>query len=108
MDLPETIKYEKQGRIAVVTLNREEALNALTPDMLLALEDVWADYSADKDLWCAVFTGSGDRAFCAGADLKASIPKLTSGESLGFDDATFARSARDTASAGRGPAFSNP
>ena len=88
MKLVETIKYEKEGRIAVVTLNRPEALNALTPDMLMALEDVWADYSADKDLWCAVFTGSGERAFCAGADLKESIPKLTSGESLGFDDPT--------------------
>jgi enoyl-CoA hydratase len=88
MELPETIKYEKNGRIAVVTLNRAEALNALTPDMLMALEDVWADYSADPGLWCAVFTGSGERAFCAGADLKESIPKLTSGESLGFDDPT--------------------
>jgi enoyl-CoA hydratase len=86
--LPETVKYEKQGRIAVVTLNRPEALNALTPEMLLALEGVWADYSADRDLWCAVVTGSGDRAFCAGADLKTTIPKMTSGESLGFDDPT--------------------
>ena len=88
MNLPPSITYEKQGRIAVVTLNRPEALNALTPEMLSALEEVWVDYSADRDLWCAVFTGAGDRAFCAGADLKESIPRLTSGESLGFEDAT--------------------
>jgi len=88
VNLPPSITYEKQGRIAVVTLNRPEALNALTPEMLSALEEVWVDYSADRDLWCAVFTGAGDRAFCAGADLKESIPRLTSGESLGFEDAT--------------------
>ena len=88
MDPPESIKYDKRGRIAIVTLNRPEALNALTPEMLSVLEEVWTDYTADRDLWCAVFTGAGDRAFCAGADLKESIPRLTSGESLGFEDAT--------------------
>jgi len=88
VDPPESIKYDKRGRIAIVTLNRPEALNALTPEMLSVLEEVWTDYTADRDLWCAVFTGAGDRAFCAGADLKESIPRLTSGESLGFEDAT--------------------
>jgi enoyl-CoA hydratase len=71
-----------------VTLNRPEALNALTPEMLIALEEVWADFSKDRSLWCAILTGSGDRAFCAGADLKESIPRLTAGDSLGFDDPT--------------------
>jgi enoyl-CoA hydratase len=88
LDLPRTINYEKRDKIAIVTLNRPEAMNALTPEMLLALEEVWADFSRDRSLWCAILTGSGDRAFCAGADLKESIPRLTSGDSLGFEDPT--------------------
>ncbi len=88
MKLPETILYEKKGRIAVVTLNRPDALNALTPDMLTAIEEVFADFSKDDGLWVAILTGAGERSFCAGADLKESIPLLTSGASLGFEDNT--------------------
>jgi enoyl-CoA hydratase len=88
LDLPKTITYEKRDKIAIVTLNRPEAMNALTPEMLMALEEVWADFNRDRSLWCAILTGTGDRAFCAGADLKESIPRLTSGDSLGFDDPT--------------------
>jgi enoyl-CoA hydratase/carnithine racemase len=64
------VLYEKKERIAYVTLNRPEVLNAIHPPALAELEDVWADFAEDDDLWVAILTGVGDRAFCAGADLK--------------------------------------
>lgn len=88
MKLPPTLLYEKDGHVATITLNRAESLNSLTPEMLSGLEEVFADLSADSEVWVAVLTGAGERAFCAGADLKESIPRLTEGEMLGFDDPT--------------------
>lgn len=66
----EYVRYEKRGHLARVTLNRPEVLNAIHPPMRAELERVWADYMADDDLWVAILTGAGERAFCAGADLK--------------------------------------
>lgn len=88
MEVPGTLLYEKDGHVATITLNRPESLNSLTPDMLTGLEAMFADLNADPEIWVAVLTGAGDRAFCAGADLKESIPRLTEGEMLGFDDPT--------------------
>jgi enoyl-CoA hydratase/carnithine racemase len=64
------ILYEKVGHIAYVTLNRPQVLNALHPPAYAELDRVWADYMADDDLWVAILTGTGERAFSAGADLK--------------------------------------
>lgn len=64
------ILYEKKGRIAYVTLNRPEVMNATHPPAMAELHDAWSDYIADDDMWVAIFTGAGERAFCAGADLK--------------------------------------
>lgn len=66
----EHILYEKKGHIATVTLNRPERLNALHPPAHRELSDAWADYMADDDLWVAILTGTGERAFSAGSDLK--------------------------------------
>lgn len=66
--------YEKQGRIAWVTLNRPEALNALDDELNGELWQVWSDFNQDEALDLAILTGAG-RAFCAGADLKTFIPK---------------------------------
>lgn len=74
------IQYEKDGRIALITLNRPEVLNAMHPPALAELEWVWADYAADPDLWVAILTGAGDRAFCAGADLKHRMKEEDEGE----------------------------
>ena len=73
MQLPSTIRYEKKGRVAVVTINRPEALNALTPEMLSGLEEAFRDFSADRDLWAAVLTGVGEKALCAGADTAQAV-----------------------------------
>jgi enoyl-CoA hydratase/carnithine racemase len=67
--------YEKQGRIAYVTLNRPEAKNAIDPDAHRLLWETWEDFRDDDSLDVAILTGAGD-AFCAGADLKEYIPPI--------------------------------
>jgi enoyl-CoA hydratase/carnithine racemase len=64
------VRYEKHGRVAWVTLNRPEVLNALHPPCHDELEEIWNDFARDPDVWVAVLTGSGERAFSAGNDLK--------------------------------------
>ncbi|MBI2304870.1 MAG: enoyl-CoA hydratase/isomerase family protein [Chloroflexi bacterium] len=66
--------YEKKGRIAWITLNRPEVLNAVDPETLNDLHQAWVDFRDDPQVWVAVLTGAGERAFCAGADLKKLIP----------------------------------
>ena len=66
----EHILYEKKGHLAYVTLNRPQVLNALHPPAHRELADAWADYMADENLWVAILTGAGERAFSAGSDLK--------------------------------------
>ena len=66
----EFIIYEKKDHIAYVTLNRPELLNAINPPMSKELSDAFADFTEDPDARVAIVTGAGDRAFCAGADLK--------------------------------------
>ncbi|MCC6176630.1 MAG: enoyl-CoA hydratase/isomerase family protein [Chloroflexi bacterium] len=64
------VLYEKRGRTAFVTINRPEVLNALHYPAHEELYDVWTDFMEDPEVWTAVLTGAGDRAFCAGADIK--------------------------------------
>jgi len=61
---------ERRGHILEVTINRPEANNALTPMANDELEAVFDAYLADGDLWVAIITGAGKRAFCTGNDLK--------------------------------------
>lgn len=65
------IKFERSGSVAVVTLNRPEKLNALTPAMLERLEAVAAELDTWTDVRAAVLTGAGPKAFCVGADISA-------------------------------------
>ncbi len=66
--------YEKKGHIAIITLNRPEALNALNADVQVGLRDAMVDFRDNDDLWVAILTGTGDRAFSAGADIKGFQP----------------------------------
>ena len=66
----EFIQYEKQDRIAYLTLNRPEVMNAIHPPLSAELEDAWTDFASDEEVWVAIMTGAGERAFCAGSDLK--------------------------------------
>lgn len=65
------IQYEREGNVAIVTLNRPEKRNAVSPELAEALDWVVKDVEADDDIWVAILTSSNDKTFCAGADLKA-------------------------------------
>jgi enoyl-CoA hydratase len=65
----ELIKVEKDGKVAVFTLNRPDALNAINSQLHNELEGIFADVSRDDDVNAVVLTGAG-RAFCAGGDIK--------------------------------------
>ncbi|MFC1941255.1 enoyl-CoA hydratase-related protein [Chloroflexota bacterium] len=62
--------YEKKERIAYVTLNRPEVMNALHLPAHEELWGVWCDFRDDPEVWVAILTGAGERAFSVGNDLK--------------------------------------
>jgi enoyl-CoA hydratase/carnithine racemase len=64
----ETIRYEVDDRIATITFNRPDRLNALSPEMIRELRAAYAEAERDEQVWITVVTGSG-RAFCTGADV---------------------------------------
>jgi enoyl-CoA hydratase/carnithine racemase len=64
------IDFVKEGRIAIFTINRPEARNALDMQANREFSEAMADFRDDPDLWVGIVTGAGDRAFCAGADVK--------------------------------------
>ncbi|MGI3167751.1 enoyl-CoA hydratase-related protein [Pseudooceanicola sp. C21-150M6] len=66
----EFVKTETRGNVLIVTMNRPEVYNATHAPMSQEMHQVWEDFNADPDLWVAVLTGAGDKAFCAGNDLK--------------------------------------
>ena len=70
-----TILVEKRGAVTLVTLNRPQALNALNSEVLKELIDAFAAYDADDSQRCLVLTGSGEKAFAAGADIKEMQPQ---------------------------------
>ena len=61
---------ERDGHVLVVTLNRPERMNALHSPAHFELDRVWSEFEADPDLWVGILTGTGERAFSAGNDLK--------------------------------------
>ncbi|MCB5203774.1 enoyl-CoA hydratase/isomerase family protein [Neorhizobium sp. T786] len=66
-----SIEFDVQDCIALITINRPERRNALDADHYAALSDAWCRVRDDAGIQVAVVTGAGDRAFCAGADLKS-------------------------------------
>lgn len=77
------IKYEKSDRVARVTLNRPEVLNAMNLAMHAALCEVWDDIETDDDVWVVVLTGAGDRAFSVGQDLKELVARPAARSTFG-------------------------
>jgi enoyl-CoA hydratase/carnithine racemase len=61
---------ERDGRVLIVTINRPDRMNALHPPANAELAQVFDDFAADPDLWVAILTGAGPRAFSAGNDLR--------------------------------------
>jgi len=62
---------ERRGHILLLTMNRPERMNALSPELSDALIGAFVEAGADPEVRAIVLTAVGDRAFCAGADLKA-------------------------------------
>jgi enoyl-CoA hydratase len=75
------VRVERRGRVGLVTIEREQARNAIDTATLDALEDAFAAFAADEDIWAVVVTGSGERAFSAGMDLKAFAAEAAAGRS---------------------------
>jgi len=73
----ELVRLDKQGPLAWVTLDRPEVMNALSYPTLGRLGEICAELAGDRDVRAVLVTGAGDKAFCAGADLK---------ERAGFDE----------------------
>jgi len=65
-----TVLYEKRNRVAYITINRPEVMNCVDPPTAQALVEAWEDFRDDGETYVAVITGAGDKAFCAGFDLK--------------------------------------
>jgi methylglutaconyl-CoA hydratase len=66
----EPVRLERRGRIAVVTLDRPERMNALSRASVEALGRIGRELTTDEGVSACVLTGAGEKAFCAGADLK--------------------------------------
>jgi len=71
MSFDHGIRYELDGHVARVTIDRSHVLNAVDRAAHLELQRVWADIEASSDVRVVVLTGAGDRSFCVGADVSA-------------------------------------
>src|SRR5690554_5579795 len=78
---PEGI-IEVRGRYGYLTLNRPQALHALTLGMVQTIHRQLDDWAGDDSVEAVVFLGAGDRAFCAGGDIRALYDSYLSGDTL--------------------------
>lgn len=67
---PHEVLYEVRGRVAWITINRPERRNAMSRNTVRLLTEAFVEAGEDRDVWAIVITGTGDRAFCAGGDMK--------------------------------------
>ena len=70
------VEFTVRDRIATIVLNRPEVLNAYDMDMRRDLQVAWERIRTDEDIWVAIVTGAGDKAFCAGQDIKSPRPNI--------------------------------
>lgn len=73
---------ETRGRVRLLTINRPQAANSLTPALTHALSQAFIDAAFDADIRAIVLTAAGDRVFCAGADIKAAAAADKSGQRM--------------------------
>ena len=71
-----SIDYKKEGRIAVFTINRPEALNAINLESLEELSRALIDFKNDDGLYAGIITGAGTKAFSVGADIRSVLPRF--------------------------------
>ena len=75
----EYFKLERDGRLLFITINRPEVRNCLNAPSCHELSAIWDMFDSDPELWIAIITGAGDKAFCAGHDLGDEGPMPDSG-----------------------------
>src|SRR5437764_78761 len=83
MDNPKTLLYDQRDRIATITVNRPEHLNAITFGVYRELTDLFASLRDEKDVRVVVITGAG-RAFCSGGDVRDIIGELQGRDAEGL------------------------
>lgn len=69
------LDFQVRERVAYLTLNRPEALNAIDPQTIRDLSEAWAEVRDNNEIWVAVVAGAGERAFSAGMDIKKTITR---------------------------------
>lgn len=67
--------YEVMDKVAYITINRPEVMNAMDAEVYAELSKAWIDVRDNPDVWVAIVTGAGEKAFTAGADLKSFITR---------------------------------
>ncbi len=88
MDSLETLLYEEQDGVAILTLNRPDVYNAFNTRMQRELQQVWRSLRSNDDVRVVVLTGAGDKAFCTGIDREESIKEYLedpTGEKSGLE-----------------------
>ncbi|HEV7771927.1 MAG TPA: enoyl-CoA hydratase/isomerase family protein [Conexibacter sp.] len=80
----EVVLCEQDGPVAIITLNRPEAMNTISEELEAALHDALGRAEADPSVRAIVLTGAGDRGFCAGYDMTSKPEMPTAGERLRF------------------------
>ena len=69
--MTDEVVFEQRGAVGLITLNRPKALNALTREMCVAMKAMLDEWAADERVKTVVIRGTGERAFCAGGDIRA-------------------------------------
>ena len=59
------VLYEKHDHVSVITFNRPERMNTMGSELMAELRDAEMEFASDDDAWIGIYTGAGDRAFCA-------------------------------------------
>ena len=68
--MSDNIIVERDGMVGIITINRPEKLNSMTPEMAAALVAAVDAFNSDDGIRCVILTGAGERAFCAGSDIR--------------------------------------
>ncbi len=93
--MAENLLRERRGHIEVVTINRPEVRNAIDYATSVEISDAFDELERDDEVWVVVLTGAGDKAFCAGMDLKAfthgEIPEVPGMGFAGLCERSFSK-----------------
>jgi len=82
-----SVDYVKDGKIAIITLNRPQALNAIDAETLQGLSQSLLAFKDDDSLQVGIITGAGERAFSIGADIKTLLPQMKAAQGKTFPEA---------------------